>query len=139
MLLGKFHSYNMIVRIFLVLPISSSDIYSSQRLSDTLDTLPSVQNINTTNCIGIPVHNSGSGAIAHSTPSLVLNGNCISTVSSATTGQRYRLDSLQPSGCSPHTQHGVITSSAAPPSMTTTSLDVSHVENKARGKSEIYT
>uniref|UniRef100_A0A1I8PQ78 DNA-binding protein D-ETS-3 n=2 Tax=Stomoxys calcitrans TaxID=35570 RepID=A0A1I8PQ78_STOCA len=112
-----------------------SDIYSSQRLSDTLDTLPSVQNTNSANCIGIPVHNSGSGAIAHSTPSLVLNGNCISTVSAATTGQRYRLDSLQPAGCSPLPQHGVITSSAAPPSLTTSSLDTSHVESKARDKS----
>ncbi|XP_061398940.1 DNA-binding protein D-ETS-3 [Musca vetustissima] len=115
-----------------------SDIYSSQRLSDTLDTLPSVQNSNTAaNCIGLPVHNSGSASISHSTPSLVLNGNCISTVSAATTGQRYRLDTLQPAGCSPHhPQHGVITSSTTPSSLTTTSLlDTSHVESKARDKS----
>uniref|UniRef100_A0A1I8NDB5 Uncharacterized protein n=1 Tax=Musca domestica TaxID=7370 RepID=A0A1I8NDB5_MUSDO len=117
-----------------------SDIYSSQRLSDTLDTLPSVQNSNTAaNCIGLPVHNSGSAGISHSTPSLVLNGNCISTVSAATTGQRYRLDTLQPAGCSPHhPQHGVITSSSTPSSLTTTSLlDSSHVESKGRGECEM--
>ncbi|XP_037944662.1 DNA-binding protein D-ETS-3-like [Teleopsis dalmanni] len=108
-----------------------SDIYSTQRLSDTLDTLPNVQSSNGANCIGI-VHNMNSSSVA-SSPSIVLNGNGITTVSSATTGQRYRLDSLQPAGCSPG-QHGVITSTAPPP-LTTTSLDSSNVETKSRDKS----
>uniref|UniRef100_A0A1B0C207 Uncharacterized protein n=1 Tax=Glossina palpalis gambiensis TaxID=67801 RepID=A0A1B0C207_9MUSC len=115
-----------------------SDIYSTPRLSDTLDTLPNVQGNNGANCIGI-VHNSNSSSVGASTPSLVLNGNCITTVSSVTSGQRYRLDSLQPAGCSPVTQHGVITSSAAPPppssSLATTTLDGSpHLDTKTRVK-----
>uniref|UniRef100_A0A1A9VHB2 Uncharacterized protein n=1 Tax=Glossina austeni TaxID=7395 RepID=A0A1A9VHB2_GLOAU len=117
-----------------------SDIYSTPRLSDTLDTLPNVQGNNGANCIGI-VHNSNSSSVGASTPSLVLNGNCITTVSSVTSGQRYRLDSLQPAGCSPVTQHGVITSSAAPPppsSLATTTLDGSpHLDTKTREKSSV--
>ncbi|XP_036337475.1 DNA-binding protein D-ETS-3-like [Rhagoletis pomonella] len=117
-----------------------SDIYSTQRLSDTLgDTLPNVQSTNGGNCIGI-VHNSsglGCNTVA-STPSLVLNGNCITTVSSATTGQRYRLDSLQPvTGCSPVSQHGLISTSSAPPPLTSGALDANSVvvESKSREKS----
>ncbi|XP_017481175.1 PREDICTED: DNA-binding protein D-ETS-3-like [Rhagoletis zephyria] len=117
-----------------------SDIYSTQRLSDTLgDTLPNVQSTNGGNCIGI-VHNSsglGCNTVA-STPSLVLNGNCITTVSSATTGQRYRLDSLQPvTGCSPVSQHGLISTSSAPPPLTPGALDANSVvvESKSREKS----
>lgn len=115
-----------------------SDIYSTQRLSDTLgDTLPNVQPTNGGNCIGI-VHNSGgiSGNSVASAPSLVLNGNCITTVSSATTGQRYRLDSLQPvTGCSPVSQHGVISASSAPPPLTPGALEaVGVVDSKSRGK-----
>ncbi|XP_012156800.1 DNA-binding protein D-ETS-3-like [Ceratitis capitata] len=116
-----------------------SDIYSTQRLSDTLgDTLPNVQPTNSSNCIGL-VHNTGgiSGNSVASTPSLVLNGNCITTVSAATTGQRYRLDSLQPvTGCSPVSQHGVISSSggSVPPPLTPGALDaVGVVESKSRG------
>ncbi|KNC23506.1 DNA-binding protein D-ETS-3 [Lucilia cuprina] len=111
-----------------------SDIYSTQRLSDTLDNLPSVQSSNTANCIGIQVHNSGSAAMTPSSQSLVLNGNCISSVSSSSSAQRYRLDTLQPANCSPVPQHGVITSSAAPSSLTTTLMDVSHNDSKGRGK-----
>ncbi|XP_037809161.1 DNA-binding protein D-ETS-3-like, partial [Lucilia sericata] len=114
-----------------------SDIYSTQRLSDTLDTLPSVQSSNTANCIGIQVHNSGSAAMAPSSQSLVLNGNCISSVSSSSSAQRYRLDTLQPANCSPVPQHGVITSSAAPSSLTTTLMDVSHNDSKGRDKSSV--
>lgn len=114
-----------------------SDIYSTPRLSDTLEGLPNVQNTNTANCIGI-VHNSASANMS-STPNLVLNGNCISSVSPATAGQRYRLDSLQsPAGCSPVPQHGSITSSSAASSVTSlttpTTLDTMHVDSKARGK-----
>ncbi|XP_050333061.1 DNA-binding protein D-ETS-3 isoform X1 [Bactrocera neohumeralis] len=115
-----------------------SDIYSTQRLSDTLgDTLPNVQPTNGSNCIGI-VHNSGgiSGNSVASAPSLVLNGNCITTVSSATTGQRYRLDSLQPvTGCSPVSQHGVISANSAPPPLTPGAHEaVGAVEGKSREK-----
>ncbi|XP_018793276.1 PREDICTED: DNA-binding protein D-ETS-3-like [Bactrocera latifrons] len=113
-----------------------SDIYSTQRLSDTLgDTLPNVQPTNGSNCIGI-VHNSGgiSGNSVASAPSLVLNGNCITTVSSATTGQRYRLDNLQPvTGCSPVSQHGVISGNSVPPPLTTGAHEtVGAVESKSR-------
>ncbi|KAI8126172.1 DNA-binding protein D-ETS-3 [Lucilia cuprina] len=114
-----------------------SDIYSTQRLSDTLDNLPSVQSSNTANCIGIQVHNSGSAAMTPSSQSLVLNGNCISSVSSSSSAQRYRLDTLQPANCSPVPQHGVITSSAAPSSLTTTLMDVSHNDSKGRDKSSV--
>lgn len=100
-----------------------------------MDTLPAVQSSNTANCIGIQVHNTGSAAIAPSSQSLVLNGNCISSVSSSSSSaQRYRLDTLQPANCSPVPQHGVITSSAAPSSLTTTLMDVSHNDSKTRGK-----
>ncbi|XP_023172417.2 DNA-binding protein D-ETS-3 isoform X1 [Drosophila hydei] len=130
-----------------------SDIYSSQRLSDTLDTLPAMQNgSGAGNCLGLS-HNAGAG-VGVGVGVGVLNYNSVSSSSSVGVGvlgssvQRHRLDTLQPpSGCSPAgTQHGVITSSAGqlpaasldvvasspslPPSLSASTT--SHVEHKVR-------
>ncbi|KAM8710149.1 hypothetical protein ACLKA7_016876 [Drosophila subpalustris] len=127
-----------------------SDIYSSQRLSDTLDTLPAMQNGSAAgNCLGLS-HNPGTG-VGVGVGVGVLNYNTVSSSSAGVLGssvQRHRLDTLHPpSGCSPAhgTQHGVITSSAG--QLPTATLDVvsspsvapphsasttSHVEHKVR-------
>ncbi|KRF83868.1 uncharacterized protein Dvir_GJ12736, isoform B [Drosophila virilis] len=126
-----------------------SDIYSSQRLTDTLDTLPAMQNgTGAGNCLGL-THNAGAG-VGVGVGVGVLNYNTVSSSSAGVLGssvQRHRLDTLQPpSGCSPvGTQHGVITSSAG--HVPAASLDAvsspsvlpslsasttSHVEHKVR-------
>ncbi|KAH8395716.1 hypothetical protein KR222_011440, partial [Zaprionus bogoriensis] len=127
-----------------------SDIYSSQRLTDTLDTLPAMQNgSGASNCLGL-THNAGAGVGVG-----VLNYNTVSSSSAAgvlgSSVQRHRLDTLQPpAGCSPAgTQHGVITSSAGGGQLATASLDAvssasvlpphsasstSHVEHKVRAE-----
>ncbi|KPU79008.1 uncharacterized protein Dana_GF23517, isoform C [Drosophila ananassae] len=138
-----------------------SDIYSSQRLTDSLDTLPVQSGNGTGNCLGLPHNpNVGVGVGVGVGVAGVLNYN---TVSSSTAGvlgsssgvgsgsgsslQRHRLDTLQPpAGCSPAgTQHGVITSSAgqvssgtldavsaAPALPSLTASSSSHVEHKVR-------
>ncbi|TMW44233.1 hypothetical protein DOY81_010687, partial [Sarcophaga bullata] len=109
-----------------------SDIYTTPRLSDTLETLPTVQSTNTPIVLAYKCKQRFSCNCTKFT-SLVLNGNCIPAVPSSASHQRYRLDSLQPANCSPvPPQHGVITSSAAPSSLTTTLMDVSHNDSKAR-------
>ncbi|XP_037720595.1 DNA-binding protein D-ETS-3 isoform X3 [Drosophila subpulchrella] len=125
-----------------------SDIYSSQRLTDTLDTLPVQSGNGAGNCLGLP-HNPNVGVGVAG----VLNYNAVSSSTAGVLGssgngvQRHRLDTLQPPpGCSPAvTQHGVITSSAgqvtsgtldavsaAPALPSLTAASSSHVEHKVR-------
>ncbi|EDW33389.1 GL15552 [Drosophila persimilis] len=121
-----------------------SDIYSSQRLTDSLDTLPVQTGNGAGNCLGLP-HNHGPGVGVAG----VLNYNAVtsSTAGVNSSVQRHRLDTLQPpAGCSPAgTQHGVITSSAgqvtsgtldavsaAPALPSLTASSTSHVEHKVR-------
>ncbi|KAH8379243.1 hypothetical protein KR009_003837 [Drosophila setifemur] len=137
-----------------------SDIYSSQRLTDSLDTLPVQSGNGAGNCLGLP-HNPNVGVGVGVGVAGVLNYNTVSSstagvLSSSSSGlgsasgsslQRHRLDTLHPpSGCSPAgTQHGVITSSAgqvtsgsldavsaAPALPSLTASSSSHVEHKVR-------
>lgn len=99
--------------------IFSSEIYGAPRLSDSFDTISTVQGGNMTGCIGI-MHNANSMSIGSTPPSLMLNGNCITSITSSSTAtvQRYRLDTLPTvaTGCSLVATHdGIITSSAVSP------------------------
>lgn len=84
-----------------------------------------------TGCIGI-MHNANSMSIGNTPPSLMLNGNCITSINSTSAGsvQRYRLDTLPTvaTGCSLVATHdGIITSSAVSPAsfaeVSTTAVD----------------
>lgn len=74
-----------------------------------------------TGCIGIMHNAANSMSLGSSPPSLMLNGNCITAITSSTTAsavQRYRLDTLPTvaTGCSLVATHdGIITSSAVSP------------------------
>ncbi|KAH8380788.1 hypothetical protein KR200_011500 [Drosophila serrata] len=139
-----------------------SDIYSSQRLTDTLDTLPVQSGNGAGNCLGL-AHNPNVGvgvgvagvlnynAVSSSTAGVLGSSSSSSGVGGLGSGsgvQRHRLDTLHPAtaGCSPAgTQHGVITSSAgqvasgsldavsAAPALTSLAASsTSHVEHKVR-------
>ncbi|XP_055846566.1 DNA-binding protein D-ETS-3 isoform X1 [Episyrphus balteatus] len=108
-----------------------SDIYSTQRLTDSIESSAGASNVNnssSTSCIGSSVNN------AVSSTSLALNGgNC--TTTSAATVQRYRLDPVtQPAGCSP-SSNSIASGPVPPPPSSSTLASVATLEGPSETKS----